>query len=539
MNKIEVRPNSIIQEYFLGSQVDELGAFGKKGWGKTWGVLQECLHDVKHGDFRAIIFRRTSSDFEDMIQKAHIHFAGYNPKYNGTKHIFTFPSGATVRFAHLQHPNDIFIYNGQEFQLIVFDELPQFPIMVYKFMFSCLRGTNPNIIKRIRATGNPYGESMLQVKSRFYDALKPGRVDEAGVFTPPEIGWFKTHNNKDVRASKDIERRLMELVQNHHDWRELKAKDGVLAPYMSRAWLFGERSHNTDLMIADPGYEARLDQLPEDQKLAYKEGLFVITDNDRQLVKTRWLQRAIDGVEVKGIDRFRFGADYAELGKDKCCVVLGRRNQVVQIDEWDYMSHSDFAQKLYDIIIAHGRYQCLGGVDSVGTGSGVYTNLADNHGITDRVDPMRYKDVEYEKSIQAMGIQIKFDNLRSQMYYKLARDLENGEIDLSLLTTEDYFYENLVDLQEEILAHRCMTVNGVFKVIPKNEIRKMQVGEQWGGGVGLGRSPDRCDALAIWNWVRSVEEVGGKAEDLPEDVDYGGYRKYFGRNPEPEETGYT
>jgi len=538
LSTITIAPNSVVQEAFLSLDVDELGAFGKKGWGKSWGILQECLYDVHHSDFNAIIFRRTSSDFEDLITKAHEHFAGYKTKFNGTKHISTFPSGARVRFAHLQHLKDIFTYNGQEFQLIIFDELPQFPMMVYKFMFSCLRGVNPEIVKRIRSTGNPYGEGMLQVKARFYDVLKPGVVIN-GVLTPPEIGWFRTVGGRDVRATEEIEEILNNLTAEP-DWRKIKASDPELETYMSRAWLFGERQHNTHLMEADPGYEARLDQLPEDQRLAFKMGEFIVIDNKRQLIKSDWIDFATNSAEPKvgETDGMRFGADYAELGKDSCTMCKGRGNQVHSIIEWDYMTHYDFASEISGFINKNGRNACLGGVDSVGTGAGVYTQLRDHFNLADRVDPMRYKDKEYDKKVNENGFETKFDNLRSQMMYKLARDFEAGEIDLSLLLTQAYFYENFVLLQEEILSLRFRVENGVFKVIPKNELRKMEVSDTWGSGVGLGRSPDRLDALAIWNWCRDMENISAAVRERQDDADYGGYKKYI--TPKiPQGSGYT
>ena len=48
-------------------------------------------------------------------------------------------------------------------------------------------------------------------------------------------------------------------------------------------------------------------------------------------------------------------------------------------------------------------------------------------------------------------------------------------------------------LQEEVLAHTYKEENGVIKIIDKNILKDAE---------HLGRSPDRADALVIWNWVR-------------------------------------
>lgn len=47
-------------------------------------------------------------------------------KYNGSEHVWKFPSGAKIYFGSLHHAKDKIKYQGKEFDFIGFDELTHF-----------------------------------------------------------------------------------------------------------------------------------------------------------------------------------------------------------------------------------------------------------------------------------------------------------------------------------------------------------------------------------------------------------------------------
>ena len=140
----------------------------------------------------------------------------------------------------------------------------------------------------------------------------------------------------------------------------------------------------------------------------------------------------------------------------------------------------------------HGSQYLRMGVDSVGPGTVLYHYLRKTR-FADRIDPIRYKDPKYSESWKDYTIKMKFNNLRSQMAWKMREDFQYGRVDLSPLLAEPGFYDNIHLLEEEALAHTYRQHNGVIKIIEKDELRKAD---------HLNRSPDRFDALMIWNWVR-------------------------------------
>lgn len=528
MPEILHKPNSLIQELYLSSDVDEVGGFGMKGWGKTWAVNHSIVPYVQHPDFSSVVFRRTSKDFADMWAKAKLHYAGFNCGISEQTHTFTFPSGARRKFSHLQHIKDVFTHNGQEYQDIEFDELPQFPMMPYQFMFSCLRGPNPDVPKRIRATGNWFGEGTYWVKARFYDKLRPTMVKD-GVIIPGEIGWFKTSNNKDVRAPKDIEAALFELCKLP-DWRRIKSKDPLLRDWMSREWYFGDRADNTTLMENDPDYEARLEQLPETMKQAYKHGVPQSDSDPSQLFMAEWVDAALTGANTVKEGFHAFGLDYAETG-DNTILVKGRGNQVYSIQDLPYTPHYEMAVKLKEFIRESGIFQIKGGVDAVGTGSGVYTNLNSiDAQAASRVNPITHNDPNLTETYIKNAASILFKHIQYQILWKLRVDFQKGNIDLSLLNSTGSYYENVQELREELLAFKTQDRNDGIWISSSDDLRKAQWPEAMGGGPCLGRSPDRAKALAIWNYVRDWTPDNKPIEDKPQKGDYG-YRREKKEDP--------
>lgn len=449
---------------FLESSVTEVAMLGEAGGGKSWALLLDYLYDYQHAEHNGIIFRKTYKDLEDLIYKAHQIYPGIGGKYSEQKHCWAFPSGARLWMSYLDHDKDIFRYQGWEFSWIAWDELPQFTKMPYIFMFSRLRCSNGAINKRVRSTGNPHGQGVLWVWDRFVDALKE-----------KEIGQFTTVNNRDV---------------------PVPAGQGI-----TRMWMKSIRAENRILMDNDPEYERKLDLLPETLKEAYKYGKLVVTDRNMQLISTEWWKRALNGRNEYKPGWFAMGADYAEGGADKCVTCEGQGNRPLNMREYDYMHVNPYADIISAYIHKYG-HQCRAGVDAIGSGWGVYSALSTNHGdVFDRIDPCKHKDALFD-STQKSDWNYKFDNWRSQAFWKLRQDFENGRIDLSAFSTEEGYYENLHMLQEEALALAYVVENGVIKITPKKELRKVQMSN---GEPGLGRSPDRIDALCIWNWVREFD----------------------------------
>lgn len=140
---------------FLESGAREALYGGAAGGGKTDALVIGALRHVDHPKYNGIIFRRTFPELEGKVipvTREWYPFAG--GKYNGSTHVWTFPSGARIALAHLQHESDVEIYQGHEFQYIGFDELTHFTERQYTYLLSRLR-TSSGLPLFVRSGTNP------------------------------------------------------------------------------------------------------------------------------------------------------------------------------------------------------------------------------------------------------------------------------------------------------------------------------------------------------------------------------------------------
>ena len=193
--------------------LDQKEAFygGAAGGGKSDALLMTALQYVDIPGYAAMIFRRTYTELalpEAIMARSHEWLAGTDAVWQGTDHQWVFPSQATLNFAHVQHDQDRFAYQGAAFQFIAFDELTEFPEIVYRFLLSRARRPSgltgrqlADVPIRVRGASNPGGMGHDWVKARFVDPeTSAGRP-----FIPAKLGDNPHLDQEDYTAT------LMEL----------------------------------------------------------------------------------------------------------------------------------------------------------------------------------------------------------------------------------------------------------------------------------------------------------------------------------------
>ncbi len=155
---VEIHPNPRQQE-FLNLDDEEAFYGGAAGAAKTVALLLWLKDGIEIKDFSGLFLRRTDPQLEGSptspIDFSHNIFAGLG-EWEAQRKRWIFPSGAVIRFGHMQHEIDKHNYQGPSFHRICFDETPQFSETQYTYMFSRLRRTvGFPIACGIRAAGNP------------------------------------------------------------------------------------------------------------------------------------------------------------------------------------------------------------------------------------------------------------------------------------------------------------------------------------------------------------------------------------------------
>lgn len=178
------------QAAFLLLQNREALFGGAAGGGKSDALLMAALQYVDVPGYSALLLRRTFAQLSQqdaLIPRAHEWLQGTDAKWNEQKHTWTFPSGAVLKFGHLQNEVDKYDYQGSAWHFIGFDELTQFTLTSYTYLGSRARRKKAEPGKppppaswvpiRIRSSANPGGEGHEWVKQRFMvEGPKSGRV---------------------------------------------------------------------------------------------------------------------------------------------------------------------------------------------------------------------------------------------------------------------------------------------------------------------------------------------------------------------------
>lgn len=148
---------------------------GAAGGGKSDSLLIEALRQVEIPHYKGLIIRKTFPQLSELIDRS---MELYQPafrraRYNGTDHVWKFPSGAKIYFGSMHHMADRIKYQGKRYDFVGFDELTHFTWDEYSYLFSRNRPSGPGTRVYMRATGNPGGIGHGWVKNRFITAAPP------------------------------------------------------------------------------------------------------------------------------------------------------------------------------------------------------------------------------------------------------------------------------------------------------------------------------------------------------------------------------
>lgn len=277
-----IRPQSGPQTAFLSSPADIAIYGGSAGGGKTWALLMEPLRHCSNRGFGAVFFRRTlvqvrnEGGLWDESEKLYPHLQA-QPR-SAPDLSWTFPSGASVSFAHLEHEKSSLNWQGAQIPLICFDELTHFTAKQFWYLLSRNRsmcGVRPYV----RATCNPDADSWVAKFIEWWIDQDTGlaRPDRAGL-----LRWFVRIGDTIIWADQP------EDLAHHTAPDENGASRPI--PPKSVTFIPAKLSDNRALMAADPGYLANLMALPTVERERLLGGNWKIRPAAGLLFRRDWCQ---------------------------------------------------------------------------------------------------------------------------------------------------------------------------------------------------------------------------------------------------------
>lgn len=244
MGALEIRPQKGPQEAFLSTPADIAIYGGAAGGGKSFAILLEPIRHLRNGKFGAVIFRRQSTDItkEGALwdESQEIYRAAGGESREG-KLDWSFPSGASISFGHLEHETSIYNWHGAQIPLLAFDELTHFTRKQFWYMLTRNRSTC-GIRPYIRASCNPDPDSFVAELVAWYIDQDTGyAIDErSGI-----IRYFVKLGDDLIWGEKP------EQIMERH-------KDVALAHIKSFTFIGSKVNDNKILLEKDPSYIGNL-----------------------------------------------------------------------------------------------------------------------------------------------------------------------------------------------------------------------------------------------------------------------------------------
>jgi hypothetical protein len=180
------------QQQFIELDCREALYGGAAGGGKSDALLMAALQYVDEPGYRAGLFRQTYTDLalpNALMDRAHEWLSGTAAHWNGDNKTWRFPSGATLTFGYLDSPSDHLRYKSSEWHYLGFDELSEFRLSQYQYLFSRVRRQRGSVIPiRVRAGTNP-GARWVQERFGIPETLDFSRIYgyEGRVFVPSTL----------------------------------------------------------------------------------------------------------------------------------------------------------------------------------------------------------------------------------------------------------------------------------------------------------------------------------------------------------------
>lgn len=288
----QVEPQPGPQTDFLNCKADVAIYGGSAGSGKSYGLLIDPLKHIQVKGFGGVIFRRTYPEIKNkggLWDESQGIYPLYNAQPRETSLDWTFPSGCTIKFAHIQYDKEVKDWQGAQIPFIGWDQLEHFTAKQFWYLFSRNRsvcGVKPYI----RATANPIPED-----------------DEPGGWLHKLIQWWiDPVSGLPIQERAGVIRWLIRVNEEliwADSFEELKAKYPESEP-KSFTFIPAKLTDNQILLRKDPGYLANLMALPLVDRERLLGGNWNIKPSAGKIFNRDWFE-VVDVLPV-GIQWVRF-----------------------------------------------------------------------------------------------------------------------------------------------------------------------------------------------------------------------------------------
>lgn len=480
MAETEVRPQAGFQEAFLASPADIVIGGSGAGVGKTFALLLETCRHVGNTGFSPVVFRRTTPQIRasgGLWEKSFELYPLLGGEPKETLLQWNMPSGASIKFTHLEYEKDVLSWQGSEIPLECFDELTHFTKNQFFYMLSRNRSMC-GVTPYVRATCNPDPDSWVAEFISWWIGPDGFPIPErAGV-----LRYFTKDGDSIVwgNTPEEVLARVPHLVSNLPE--EVSPRQLI----KSVTFIPGRIAENKKLLSKNPEYLANLMAQDETEKQRLLHGNWKVSSDGMALCDFEAVNDLftnpppLGGAKCVTADAARFGRDFAvSIGWDgyqaKIIIIRTKCTTSEQVTDIEHIRS----------VIGCGKSEVL--VDQDGVGGGV-------------VDEGGYKG--FSGGSAAAGE--NYRNLKTQCAYRFASEVNLRSVSLQGVQ----IYVDGRPAEEVPVGKESRSVRDLIRddlrsfrrKDPDDEGRKkMNAKEEQKNMLG-GRSPDFGDALAMRSW---------------------------------------
>ncbi|MBD0822625.1 terminase large subunit domain-containing protein [Aestuariibaculum marinum] len=311
----EITPQEGYQMMALSSPADIVIGGGAAGVGKTFCLLLDPVRDFGNGEFGGVIFRRLTTQIKsegglwDESKKLYPYLNGVP---NQTELQWKFPSGAKLKFSHLEHEKNVTSWQGSQIPFIGFDELTHFSQKTFFYLLSRNR-SSCGVKPYVRATCNPDPDSWVADFISWW-------IGDDGFPIPERQGvlrYFVKDGDTFIWASsvKECIKKAWYFIQPLVDASGIAAENFV----KSVTFIGGSLYDNKKLLSVNPEYLANLASQDEQTRLQLLSGNWKVALNPSDVYDYQAFKDFFTNVWVETGDKC-ITVDVAMQGSNKLVI---------------------------------------------------------------------------------------------------------------------------------------------------------------------------------------------------------------------------
>jgi hypothetical protein len=460
-SKFTPNPGPQLDAYLNSADIMLYG--GSAGSGKSALICGLAL--TKHT--RSRILRRHYADLGALSEDLVTMYGSRDGYTSAPRPKLRTNDGRIIDFGACQHLGDEQSFQGNPVDGLFFDEVTQFLESQVRFIMGWNRlASGVDRKQRCRtvfASNPPTSSDGDWIIGFFRPWLDPTHSKPA---KPGELRWFVTDpDGKDMEVDGPTPIEV--------GGRRLEPK--------SRTFIPGKLSDNP--YLANSGYAATLDSMPEPLRSALRDGNFMLTrqDDSFQCIPSEWVRQAMARWNNRphGVPMCAIGVDVAQGGADDTCLAIrydGWFDKLVTVAGRNTPNGDDVAA----LVMKHRRDEADIILDMGGGYGGAPLVHLQSNGV--KVTPFKGSEGTDRKTFDR---KMTFPNSRSAAWWQFREALDPAQPGGSPIALPDD-----AKLLADLTAPKFEYVKGGFKVEAKDRVRER-----------LGRSTDRADAVIMSWWA--------------------------------------